>query len=58
VLFQAAYRRGDEELVKRQHQLLKADSVEDELCLAAMHYHRGHYNKAVDLYKALILKNR
>lgn len=28
------------------------------LCLAAIHYLRGHYEEATELYKKLLLENR
>ena len=34
------------------------DSIPDQLCLAAIHYLRSHYDEANDLYKKLLLDNR
>jgi intraflagellar transport protein 56 len=32
--------------------------VEDNLTLAAVHYLRGHYEEASEIYKKLLLENR
>lgn len=34
------------------------DTTHDQLCLAAMHYLRGHFEEATDAYKKLLLENR
>ncbi|XP_058796564.1 intraflagellar transport protein 56 [Phymastichus coffea] len=34
------------------------DSVEDQLCLASVHYLRAHYQEAIDIYKKVLLDNR
>merc|ERR1719199_583063 len=40
-----------------QHQKL-TDTKEDQLCLAAIHYMRSHFQEATDIYKRLLLENR
>jgi intraflagellar transport protein 56 len=39
------------------HRHLK-DVVEDQMTLASIHYLRSHYQEAIDIYKALLAKNR
>jgi intraflagellar transport protein 56 len=34
------------------------DVVEDQLCLASIHYLRGHFQEAIDVYKRLLMENR
>ena len=34
------------------------ETVEDNLTLAAVHYLRGHYEEASEIYKKLLLENR
>ena len=41
----------------RYHQQL-TDCIEDQLSLAAIHYLRGHFQEATDIYKRLLLENR
>ncbi|KAF8058368.1 DYF13 [Scenedesmus sp. PABB004] len=57
VLFHAAHRRGDEDGLMAQHGAL-GDGPEDQLSLAALHFHRGHFQEAADIYKALLLESR
>ena len=39
------------------HQKLD-ESAEDQLTLAAIHYLRGHYEEATEIYKKLLLESR
>ena len=39
------------------HQQL-SDSIEDQLSLASIHYLRGHFQEATDIYKRLLLENK
>lgn len=39
------------------HQKL-SESAEDQLTLAAIHYLRGHYEEATEIYKKLLLESR
>lgn len=41
----------------KHHQQLH-NVVEDQLCLASIHYMRGHYQEAIDIYKRILLENR
>jgi len=34
------------------------ESVEDNLTLAAVHYLRGHYEEASEIYKKLLIENK
>lgn len=33
---------------------LQNDSLEDQLCLASIHYMRQHYTEAVQIYKTIV----
>lgn len=57
LLFNIYHCKGDEKMVLLQHQQLK-DTCEDQLTLAALHFQRGHYQEATDVYKRLLLENR
>lgn len=55
--FHLAHRLNDEaKLIECHQQLL--DVVEDQLCLAAVHYLRAHYQEAIDIYKRILAENR
>lgn len=55
--FQLAHQNGDENEVMEHHKELR-DVPEDQLCLAAIHFLRGHYQDAIDIYKRLVLQNK
>lgn len=55
--FHLAHKLGDEGALMEHHQQLQ-DILEDQLCLAAIHYLRAHYQEAIDIYKRLLLQNR
>jgi intraflagellar transport protein 56 len=57
ILFHVAHRMNDEKKLMEFHQQL-SDTKEDQLCLAAIHYLRNHYQEATDIYKRLLLENR
>jgi len=57
VLFHTAHKRNDESSMMAQHQKL-TDSIEDQLCLAAIQYLRSHFQEATDIYKRLLVENR
>lgn len=57
LLFHIAHKLHDEDALMKHHQNL-TDSTQDQLCLAAMHYQRHHYQEAVDIYKRLLLERR
>lgn len=47
----------DEENIMAYHSKL-TNTVEDQLCLAALHYLRNHYEDATEIYKNLLLDKR
>eukprot|EP00519_Triparma_laevis_P002247 CAMPEP_0182499744 /NCGR_PEP_ID=MMETSP1321-20130603/7927_1 /TAXON_ID=91990 /ORGANISM="Bolidomonas sp., Strain RCC1657" /LENGTH=556 /DNA_ID=CAMNT_0024703985 /DNA_START=70 /DNA_END=1736 /DNA_ORIENTATION=- len=57
VLFHVCHKLGDEHKLMQHHQKL-SDTNEDQLSLAAIHYLRGHFQEATDIYKRLLLENR
>eukprot|EP00775_Hariotina_reticulata_P003826 gene3826-4084_t len=57
ILFHCAQRQGDEDTLMAQHSNL-TDSLDDQLSLAALHFNRGHYQEATDMYKSLLLDHR
>ncbi|KAF5829604.1 hypothetical protein DUNSADRAFT_15855 [Dunaliella salina] len=57
VLFHVAYKQNDEARLLQYHQQL-SDTIEDQLSLASIHYQRGHFQEATDIYKRLLLENR
>jgi len=34
------------------------NSIEDQLCMAALHYLRSHFVEATDIYKKLLIENK
>ena len=57
LLFLCANKQGDENKLMAAHQKLK-DSKLDQLCLAAVHFQRNHFQEATDIYKRLLISNR
>jgi intraflagellar transport protein 56 len=57
MLFHTAHKRNDENAMMTQHQKL-TDTVEDQLCLAAIQYLRSHFQEATDIYKRLLVEHR
>ena len=57
VLFHVCHKLSDEHKLMQHHQKL-SDTNEDQLSLAAIHYLRGHFQEATDIYKRLLLENR
>lgn len=41
-----------------QHHQSLTDNIEDQLSLASVHFQRGHYQEATDVYKRMLLENR
>jgi intraflagellar transport protein 56 len=52
-----AHKMGEEEQIMTYHSKL-TNTVEDQLCLAALHYLRNHYEEATEIYKNLLLDKR
>jgi intraflagellar transport protein 56 len=57
LIFHITHKMGDEEKLMSLHQQLQ-DVLQDQLCLASMHYMRNHYQEAIDIYKRFLLENR
>jgi intraflagellar transport protein 56 len=57
ILFQVACKANDETKLMSFHKKL-SESPEDQLCLAAIHYLRAHFQNATDVYKKLLLEQR
>ncbi|CAG9322586.1 unnamed protein product [Blepharisma stoltei] len=57
LMFHIAHKRGDENAVLVYHQKI-GQSTPDQLCMAAIHYLRSHFDEANDIYKKLLLDNR
>ena len=48
---------GDENEIMSYHGAL-SNSVEDQLCMAALHYLRSHFEEATEIYKKLLIENK
>ena len=57
ILFHLSHRQNDETSLMLHHQKLST-SLQDQLSLAAIHYLRGHFQEATDIYKRLLLEDR
>lgn len=57
LLFQLAQKLGDENEIMNLHGRLTS-SIEDQLCMAALHYLRSHYEEATEIYKKLLIENK
>eukprot|EP00033_Pygsuia_biforma_P003331 GCRY01003650.1.p1 GENE.GCRY01003650.1~~GCRY01003650.1.p1 ORF type:complete len:559 (+),score=151.79 GCRY01003650.1:149-1825(+) len=57
LLFHNAHKMGDERKLMSHHQHLQ-NSEEDELSLASIHFLRGHFQEAIDIYKRLLIDHR
>ncbi|KAI9140422.1 RNA polymerase III subunit Rpc25-domain-containing protein [Paraphysoderma sedebokerense] len=57
LFFHLSQKFNDEKRLMKHHGNLQ-DVPEDQLTLASMHYLRGHYQEAVDIYKRLLLDYR
>lgn len=57
LLFQLAQKVGDENEIMNYHSAL-TNSVEDQLCMAALHYLRSHFEEATEIYKKLLIENK
>ena len=58
LLFQLAQKCGDDEneIMKYHSQL--TSNIEDQLCIAALHYLRSHFEEATEIYKKLLIENK
>ncbi|CAF3059305.1 unnamed protein product [Rotaria socialis] len=57
VLFHVAHKQNNEEKLMGLHRQLQ-DVIEDQMCLASMHYMRSHFQEALDIYKRYLVENR
>jgi len=57
LMFHISHKKDDETSLMTYHHKLM-ESTEDQLALAAIHYLRGHFEEAVDIYKKLLIENR
>lgn len=57
VLFHVAHKQSNEEKLMSLHRQLQ-DVIEDQMCLASMHYMRSHFQEALDIYKRYLVENR
>ncbi|ORX77761.1 tetratricopeptide repeat protein 26 [Anaeromyces robustus] len=57
LLFHLSHKFNDEKRLMSYHHNLQ-DVIEDQLCLASIHYLRSHYQEAIDIYKRILLENR
>lgn len=57
VLFHVAHKQNNEEKLMNLHRQLQ-DVIEDQMCLASMHYMRSHFQEALDIYKRYLVENR
>lgn len=52
-----AQKLGDDNEIMNLHGRLTS-SVEDQLCMAALHYLRSHFEEATEIYKKLLIENK
>jgi intraflagellar transport protein 56 len=57
LLFHLSHKFNDEKRLMGYHQNMQ-DVIEDQLSLASIHYLRGHYQEAIDIYKRILSENR
>lgn len=57
LLFHLSHKLGDEDRLMELHGSLR-DVCEDQLSLAGLHYLRGHYQDAIDIYKRVQLDKK
>lgn len=57
LMFHISHKKNDEKNLMNFHHKLQ-ENTHDQLCLAAIHYLRSHYEEAVEIYKKLLLENR
>jgi intraflagellar transport protein 56 len=57
VLFHISHKQNNDEKFQSLHRQLQ-NTVEDQMCLASMHYMKSHYQEALDVYKRYLVENR
>ena len=58
LLFQLAHKNGDDEAVIMRYHSQLTGAVEDQLCVAALHFLRSHHEEATEIYKKLLIENK
>lgn len=56
-MFHIAHKKNDDKNLMTYHHKIQ-ESKEDLLCLAAIHYLRGHFEESCEIYKKLVTENR
>lgn len=54
MMLHIAQKLNDEKTLMEYHEKIKDSFIADQLCLAALHYLRTHYEDATDIYKKII----
>lgn len=57
LLFHLAHKLNNEERLMELYGSLR-DIIQDQLCLAGMHYLTSHYQEAIDIYKRVLMDNK
>ena len=57
ILFHTSFRLKNDDKLIDYHEQLQTDVMEDQLSLAAMHFLRGHYQEATNIYKQILISN-
>eukprot|EP01028_Stygiella_incarcerata_P004741 TRINITY_DN2060_c0_g1_i1.p1 TRINITY_DN2060_c0_g1~~TRINITY_DN2060_c0_g1_i1.p1 ORF type:complete len:554 (+),score=117.21 TRINITY_DN2060_c0_g1_i1:117-1778(+) len=57
ILFHIAHKKNSEADLMKYHAKLQ-DTIEDQLCLASIHYMRNHFQEATDVYKRILMENK
>ncbi len=57
LMYHISQKMSDDTSLMSYHHKLGEDE-EDQLCLAAIHYLRGHYDDCIDIYKKLLMENK
>ena len=57
LLYQISQKLKDDTTIMSLHHKLE-DNVQGQLCVAAVHFLRGHYDDCIDIYKKLLLENK
>lgn len=58
LMLHIAQKLSDEKTLMEYHEKLRDTSIPDQMCLAALHYARGHYEEATEIYKKLENENK
>lgn len=58
LMLHIAQKLSDEKTLMEYHERLRDSSIPDQMCLAALHYARGHYEEATEIYKKIQAENK